>query len=282
MIRLTAQGVSVDIRTARGVFEPDAYAPRFLSALRVPPGARVLDLGCGAGAYGLWAARAGAGEVWLTDIDRAAVRCARANARLNGLRVRSAAGDFFRPCLGHRFDVVVANVPQTPGPRPFSPARWGGRDGSAHLRRLAREAPRHLAPGGRLWFCLISLTNVGRVVSALRKRFDLASRRSFVREFSPRFYEALSPGLWDYLQGLRRRGAVAFWKRRGRYFLRVAFVEARLRDASEIHARSSAARSIPSAAAATSSSPAGSTLGLTLASRKTTRPSGARRRSNRA
>lgn len=75
------------------------------------PGARVLDVGCGSGVLSVVAARLGAGEVRALDIDAAAVRATRANARANGVLrdVRVRRGTLPRPGLG-AFDLVLANL----------------------------------------------------------------------------------------------------------------------------------------------------------------------------
>ena len=54
-------------------------------------GQTVLELGAGVGTVGLAAAACGARHVLLTDINDAALRCARANVERNGERVRTAA-----------------------------------------------------------------------------------------------------------------------------------------------------------------------------------------------
>lgn len=63
----------------------------------LPPlcGSRVLELGCGLGLVGIAAALCGAASVLLTDSAEASVRCAAANAELNGLScVRSTRLDW--------------------------------------------------------------------------------------------------------------------------------------------------------------------------------------------
>ena len=51
-------------------------------------GKRVLDFGCGSGLVGIAAAKAGACEVWVADLDRNALLAAQANAELNGVVVQ--------------------------------------------------------------------------------------------------------------------------------------------------------------------------------------------------
>lgn len=76
-----------------------------------------LDCGCGSGILTIAAARLGCAPAIGFDIDRQAVRVARANARLNGVRRRTGIGsgalERFRPddqsalC---KFDLVAANL----------------------------------------------------------------------------------------------------------------------------------------------------------------------------
>ncbi|MBI3269069.1 MAG: methyltransferase [Planctomycetes bacterium] len=228
--RFTARGASVVLATPPGVHPPDGYAPLEAACMEFPAGARVLDLGCGSGVFGLWAARAGAGAVWLVDVDPAAVACARENARRNRLaHVRFATGDFFEPCGRERFDVIIGNVPQTPAPRDFSTAKWGGSDGTAHLRRLAREAPAHLAPGGRVYFVLIDLTHADRALEAFARRFVVRCRLRLRRTFTPAEYDARLPGLWSYMERLRAKGWVRYRQQGRKYSFGVRLMEARLR-----------------------------------------------------
>jgi ribosomal protein L11 methyltransferase len=83
----------------------------------ITPGARVLDVGCGSGILSLAAAKLGASSVTTLDIDDAAVRVTRDNARANCVEgaIDAACGSlgsawpFDDPAHG-RFDVVVANI----------------------------------------------------------------------------------------------------------------------------------------------------------------------------
>ncbi|MET9375763.1 putative protein N(5)-glutamine methyltransferase [Streptomyces sp. NPDC002992] len=127
------------------------------------PGALCVDLCCGSGAAGavLLSAVDGA-EVYASDIEPAAVRCARRNIEPRGGRV--VEGDLFAPlpdALRGRVEVLVANVPYVPTEevvllppeaREHEPliALDGGSDGLDVLRRVAAEAADWLAPGGHL------------------------------------------------------------------------------------------------------------------------------------
>lgn len=79
-------------------------------------GKAVLDMGCGSGVLGIYAAMRGAAEVVLVDIDPWSVRNTEENARLNGfapgptLDIREGGADVLRDTDAHRFDVVIANI----------------------------------------------------------------------------------------------------------------------------------------------------------------------------
>ncbi|MFF4170598.1 putative protein N(5)-glutamine methyltransferase [Streptomyces sp. NPDC001744] len=127
------------------------------------PGALCVDLCCGSGAAGaVLLERVGGAEVHASDIEPAAVACARRNLEPRGGRVYE--GDLFAPLppgLRGRVEILVANVPYVPtGEIGLLPAEArdheplvtldGGPDGLDVLRRVAAGAPEWLAPGGHL------------------------------------------------------------------------------------------------------------------------------------
>ncbi|MEU8508363.1 putative protein N(5)-glutamine methyltransferase [Streptomyces brevispora] len=149
--------------------DPGVFVPRrrteFLirQAVEVAPSpAVVVDLCCGTGALGAALAAALEGvELHASDVEPAAVRCARRNLGELG---RVYEGDLFAPLpdsLRGRVDVLLANVPYVPtGDVALLPAEArvheplvaldGGGDGLDVMRRVAAEAPHWLAPGGSL------------------------------------------------------------------------------------------------------------------------------------
>jgi release factor glutamine methyltransferase len=119
-----------------------------------------LDLACGIGAAGICVARARPGlRVDLADVSGEAIELARENAdRLIPGRALCFAGDLFDPLpRGRRYAIVTANPPWVPDGTALpeevinhEPAVsfFGGRDGLDVVRRLIRELPEWLAPGG--------------------------------------------------------------------------------------------------------------------------------------
>ena len=148
-----------------GVFVPrrrTEFLVRQAVALASPRGV-IVDLCCGSGAVGAaLAAALDPAELYATDIDPAAVRCARRNLAAAGGHVY--AGDLFEPlptALHGRVGILAANVPYVPtGDVALLPAEArlheprvaldGGGDGLDVLRRVAAQAPLWLAPGGSL------------------------------------------------------------------------------------------------------------------------------------
>lgn len=178
----------------RIVTEPGVFVPRrrteFLvdeAARLAPPGSVVADLCCGTGAVGLALATAlGATRLHATDIEPAAVRCARRNLARVGGHVHE--GDLDAPlpaALRGRIGVLTANVPYVPTAevallppeaREHEPAIAldGGADGLAVVRRVSALAPRWLVPGGRL---LVETSERQAPVAAETFRGDGLERR---------------------------------------------------------------------------------------------------------
>ena len=99
MIRETVCGVSLELITDPSLFSPRCIDPgtaAMLSTVRLSPGDRLLDLGCGYGIVGIWAAKQiGADRVTMVDVDNCAVELAKLNAERNdvaGAHVFSSDG----------------------------------------------------------------------------------------------------------------------------------------------------------------------------------------------
>lgn len=159
---------------AEGVQPPKAGSLLFCRHLPVRAGDRVLEIGTGIGLAAVLAARAGA-RVVATDVVEGAIRCALANAVINGVadRVEVLQGDGFAPVRGRVFDLICTSPPQMPTPPDreradaAAAADNGGRDGWALLDRVIAGAPAHLAPGGRVVFTLFGFLGVKAALAKL-------------------------------------------------------------------------------------------------------------------
>jgi len=165
-----AEFCGLRIAVAPGVFVPRRRteflvrrAVALASGATVPGGTLVVDLCCGSGAVAAaLAAALHPAEVHASDVDPAAVACARRNLTAAGGHVYQ--GDLYAPlpaALRGRVTLLAANVPYRPtGQIGLLPAEArlheprvaldGGADGLDVLRRVAAAAPEWLAPGGHL------------------------------------------------------------------------------------------------------------------------------------
>ncbi|MEM0129293.1 MAG: methyltransferase [Thermoplasmata archaeon] len=127
----------------------------------VPPGTRLLEIGCGNGWASEVAARAGA-RVVATDRNREALRALSRRARDAGLMIDCVRTDFAAG-LG-RFDRVLANppyLPTGPGAADLDPgdrlALDGGPDGCRATAAIVADLADHLRPGGVAFLLVSSL-----------------------------------------------------------------------------------------------------------------------------
>jgi len=135
--RLKTTWMTGDYDVFSRYMEKDAEA--FYNQLRVKPGARLLDVGCGAGQLALIAARAGA-KVTGCDISTNWLERARERAAAEGLEAIFEEGDAEAlPYQDGQFDVVVSLIGAMFAPRPD---------------RVAAELTRVCRPGG-----LIAMAN---------------------------------------------------------------------------------------------------------------------------
>ena len=139
-----------------------------------PGAATVLDLGTGSGAVALAIKhRVPRLAVSASDVSPAALAVARLNADRLGLPVEFAAGPWWSPWTGRRFDVVVANPPYIAADddhladlrhEPLIALTPGG-DGLGALVAIVAGAGTRLHPGG--WLLLEHGHDQGGAVRAL-------------------------------------------------------------------------------------------------------------------
>lgn len=157
---------------------------------------RIADIGTGSGAICLSVLRYLAGTMADTvDISPAARAVAEENAASLGLadRVTFHTGDLLQPLVGMTFAAILSNPPYIPEAdiatlapevrlkEPHT-ALSGGRDGLDFYRRLAKEAPAMLVPGGFMAF------EVGihqaEPVAALAKANPLIARTEILPDYA--------------------------------------------------------------------------------------------------
>lgn len=193
-----------------GVYRPQGdtwLLARALSQAGIRPGADVLEVGCGAGALSILAARTRPRAQTAVDVSHRAVWATRFNTMVRGIRVRVERGDAFDRVAGRRFDLILANPPYVPG-EPAVPCQgpsraWNaGADGRAVLDRLCAAAPRLLAPAGTLLTVHSTLSDVDATLRLLRGGGLKAS-------VVARADEVFGPVMRERAQALRDQGLLA-------------------------------------------------------------------------
>jgi release factor glutamine methyltransferase len=138
-----------------GVFVPRPRSEALVREAIARGGRTVIDLCCGSGAIGLAVASALSAELYSSDIDPAAVACARRNVE------RVYQGDLYQPLPALMADLIVFVAPYVPTDeiellpreaRLYEPLSTldGGADGLDIVRRVVAGAPEWLASGGAL------------------------------------------------------------------------------------------------------------------------------------
>jgi 16S rRNA (guanine1207-N2)-methyltransferase len=106
---------SYRIRSLPGVFSYDHLdegTRMLLNASSIPPGAHVLDVGCGYGIIGLYAAIQGAGLVHLVDNDLLAIASSRETMAMNEIRIAQVfSGDLLDPIGSKKYNLILSNPP---------------------------------------------------------------------------------------------------------------------------------------------------------------------------
>ncbi len=142
-IYVNLRGVSLSLLSPPGLFSArrlDKGTELLLEFLEVPESGKVLDVGCGYGAIGLFIKAFNPKlDVYMVDINPQAVKFAKKNAERNNLEVTVLLGDAYEPVdqLGIRgFSTIVSNPPLA-----------AGKD---VVEKIIRGAPERLEKGGSL------------------------------------------------------------------------------------------------------------------------------------
>ncbi len=109
-------GVSIRLETSKEVFSPsgvDKGTAAMLSQADIKYGDKVLDLGCGCGIVGIYAAKiAGEENVVMTDILPAAVQLSKKNVLLNGMKnIPVYIGRGYENITESDFSLILSNPP---------------------------------------------------------------------------------------------------------------------------------------------------------------------------
>ncbi|WP_456368938.1 class I SAM-dependent methyltransferase [Thermococcus sp.] len=160
IIEVCIRGHCFKFITASGVFsfgKLDRGTELLIGSMILERNWRVLDLGCGYGAIGVVASRF-VDYVVMTDINRRAVKIARKNLKINGVRNAEVRwGNLYEPVKDEKFDTIITNPPV-----------HAGKD---VLREIVINAPRHLNDGGLLQLVIKTKQGARYVRSIMSETF---------------------------------------------------------------------------------------------------------------
>ncbi len=177
------------------VYPPAEDSYLFAENLHVSAGARVLDMGTGSGLLALVAAEQGA-EVVAVDLNPHAIRCAKQNAKHNGLdnNTMFLQGDLFGALSSStKFDLILFNSPYLPSEQGedefwLGKAWAGGATGRDVIDRFITQVPVYIADNGQV---LLLQSNLAGIEASIEKFRTMSMHAEQAVTLSLPFFETL-------------------------------------------------------------------------------------------
>lgn len=169
------------LTSSHGVFEPTGTTTVLIEAVQnhIKKPGKLLDLGCGSGVVGLALHKKGLiqSPLYASDLSEEAVASTKENAALNNCSVVAKSGALFLPWQNETFDYIVDDVSGV-AEEIARVSPWfqhvpcaSGIDGTVLVLDALREAVTHLNSGGRLFFPIVSLSNVDKIVKEANEHY---------------------------------------------------------------------------------------------------------------
>lgn len=208
----------------RFVFKPTLLTKLIAENIIINPGENVLDMGCGIGALGIFAAKKGA-HVVSSDIMPDAVTYTILNAKENNAEIQVLKGDLFERVRG-KFDCIINDVSgiceyaSSVSPWYPHPVPTGGIDGCKYVLRMIKEAKNHLNETGRIYLPVSSLSDVKKIIEEAGQHFRT---KLIFSKWIP-FCKELEDNI-EGLTNLKNSGIIDFIKRGSRHLWKMELYE---------------------------------------------------------
>ena len=170
------------LKISQGAFTPTATTSELVKAVHQYLGSKrgkLLDLGCGIGVSGLALNELGIVDqpLYASDLSKSGVECAKENADKYSCKSVIKCGSIFEPWEGEKFDYIVNDISGIAKQvADISPWFIGvpcdsGDDGVGLVNKVLTQAPNYLNQDGKLFFPVISLSNVDRIIADAKQHF---------------------------------------------------------------------------------------------------------------
>ncbi len=135
-------------------FWPFTDSQPLVKNFHIESGESVLDVGTGSGVIAIFSCYSGAGRVVAVDINPAAIKSAKHNAKQHGFDkiMKVKRSNLFEKIGQEKFDVITANIPFRNKPAPDVVARSQWDTDFKTNTQFFKEVGNHLNPGGRIYF----------------------------------------------------------------------------------------------------------------------------------
>ncbi|MCW4023967.1 MAG: class I SAM-dependent methyltransferase [Candidatus Bathyarchaeota archaeon] len=177
------------------VYEPSEDSFLFAQNLTVHPSDWVLDLGTGSGILAILSAKT-ARRVTAVDINPYAIRCAKANAKVNHLngKMDFLQADLFSAFHNPKFNVILFNAPYLPSEEGEADnwigRSWaGGASGRDVIDQFLAVVPQFLAIDGRVFLMQSTLADEKETICRFEKQ---GFKAGVVASLALPFFETLT------------------------------------------------------------------------------------------
>lgn len=163
------------------VFTPTGTSSLLIKAIRdyIDKPGKTLDLGCGSGitGIGLHHFNLVKSPLYASDLLEEAVQCAIKNYKQHRCEAVVRSGSLFKPWGGEIFDYIVDDVSGVASTvAEISPwfndiPCFSGEDGTLLINQVLEEAPKYLNRDGLLFFPVLSLSKMEKILETARKTF---------------------------------------------------------------------------------------------------------------
>ena len=180
--------VEVALTLNKGVFRPTGTTDVLIDAVvnNIEKSGNLLDLGCGSGVVGMVLYKMGKidKKLYASDISEDAISQLENNCANSNTPVDARTGSTFDPWNGMKFDYIVDDVSGVSeliaeiSPWFDDTSCATGVDGTDLIIDVINKSKLYLNSNGKLFFPVLSLSNVNKIVNCAQNEFDNVVRLS--------------------------------------------------------------------------------------------------------